>query len=98
MNFFERVYEAVKQIPFGKVANYGTIAEAAGSKKMARQVGWALHNNPTPATVPCYRVVFKDGRLSPAFKFGGENVQRKLLEKEGIKFDKKGRVKPCFFI
>lgn len=98
MNFFDRVYKAVKQIPFGRVASYGQIAELAGNRKMARQVGWALHNNPTPDIVPCFRVVFKDGALSSAFKFGGEDAQRKLLEKEGIKFDKKGRVKPCFFI
>ncbi|MBP5466104.1 MAG: MGMT family protein [Clostridia bacterium] len=98
MTFFERVYRAVKQIPYGKVASYGQIATAAGNKNMARQVGWALHVNPTPNVVPCYRVVFKDGSLSPAFAFGGENVQRQLLEKEGVKFDKKGRVKPCFFV
>ncbi|MBQ9355232.1 MAG: MGMT family protein [Clostridia bacterium] len=98
MTFFDRVYIAVKQIPYGKVASYGKVAEIAGNKRMARQVGWALHNNPAPEEIPCYRVVFKDGSLSPAFKFGGENVQRALLEKEGIKFDEKGRVKPCFFI
>ena len=98
MNFFERVYAAVKAIPYGKVASYGTIAAAAGNKRMARQVGWALHVNPAPEEIPCYRVVFKNGKLSPAFAFGGENVQRALLEKEGVKFDKKGRVKPCFFI
>lgn len=98
MNFFNRVYRAVKQIPYGKVASYGKVAEIAGNKRMARQVGWALHTNPAPEEIPCYRVVFKDGSLSPAFKFGGENVQRALLEKEGIKFDEKGRVKPCFFI
>ena len=98
MTFFDRVYIAVKQIPYGKVASYGKVAEIAGNKRMARQVGWALHTNPAPEEIPCYRVVFKDGSLSPAFKFGGENVQRALLEKEGIKFDEKGRVKPCFFI
>lgn len=97
-NFFDRVYNAVKQIPYGKVSSYGKVAEAAGNKRMARQVGWALHSNPAPEEIPCYRVVFKDGRLSPAFAFGGENVQRALLEKEGVKFDKKGRVKPCFFV
>ena len=98
MNFFERVYEAVKKIPCGKVASYGEIARAAGNKNMARQVGWALHVNPSPETVPCHRVVFKDGKLSPAFAFGGANVQKSLLEKEGVKFDENGRVKPCFFI
>lgn len=98
MTFFARVYRAVKQIPYGKVSSYGKVAEAAGNKRMARQVGWALHSNPAPEEIPCYRVVFKDGRLSSAFAFGGENVQRALLEKEGIKFDEKGRVKPCFFV
>lgn len=97
-NFFDRVYNAVKQIPYGKVSSYGKIAETAGNKRMARQVGWALHSNPAPEEIPCYRVVFKDGSLSSAFAFGGESVQRALLEKEGIKFDKKGRVKPCFFV
>ena len=98
VNFFDRVYDAVKSIPEGKVASYGTIAKAAGNGRMARQVGWALHVNPAPGEIPCHRVVFKDGSLSLAFAFGGENAQRKLLEKEGVKFDKKGRVKPCFFI
>ena len=98
MNFFERVYCVVKQIPCGKVASYGSVAAAAGNKNMARQVGWALHNNPAHKEIPCHRVVFKDGSLSPAFAFGGENAQRLLLEKEGVKFDEKGRVKRCFFI
>lgn len=98
MTFFERVYEIVKTIPYGKVTSYGMVAFLAGNKRMARQVGWALHVNPLPEEIPCYRVVFKDGTLSPAFAFGGENAQRALLEKEGVKFDKKGRVKPCFFI
>ena len=98
MTFFERVYEIVKTIPYGRVASYGKVALLAGNKRMARQVGWALHVNPLPEEIPCYRVVFKDGTLSPAFAFGGENAQRALLEKEGVKFDEKGRVKPCFFI
>ena len=98
MTFFERVYEIVKTIPYGRVASYGKVAHLAGNKRMARQVGWALHVNPLPEEIPCYRVVFKDGTLSHAFAFGGENAQRALLEKEGVKFDEKGRVKPCFFI
>ena len=98
MNFFDRVYDAVKNIPRGRVSSYGTVAAATGNKKMARQVGWALHVNPAPETVPCHRVVFKDGSLSSAFAFGGADAQRALLKKEGVKFDKKGRVKPCFFV
>ena len=92
------MYRAVKRIPRGKVASYGTVAELVGAPRCARQVGWALHVNPSPETVPCHRVVFKDGSLSPAFAFGGENAQRILLEREGVGFDEKGRVKPCFFL
>ncbi len=98
MSFFEKVYEIVKQIPYGKVTSYGTIAELLGNKRMARQVGWALHVNPSPDTIPCYRVVNKQGRLAPAFAFGGESVQRMLLEREGVTFDEKGCVNACFFV
>lgn len=83
-NFFNAVYEAVKQIPLGKVATYGDIAKAIGAPRSARQVGWALHNNPRPIEIPCHRVVFADGRLSASFAFGGGQVQRQLLESEGV--------------
>lgn len=83
-NFFNAVYEAVKQIPLGKVATYGDIAKAIGAPRSARQVGWALHNNPRPIEIPCHRVVFADGRLSASFAFGGQQVQRQLLESEGV--------------
>ena len=98
MSFFEQVYEVVKKIPYGSVMSYGDIAEILGNKKMSRQVGWALHVNPTPDLIPCYRVVNRFGEVSSAFAFGGANVQRALLEKEGVIFDEKGRVKPCFFV
>ena len=98
MNFFEKVYQIVKKIPYGMVMSYGDIAELLGNKKMSRQVGWALHVNPSPETIPCYRVVNRFGEVSSAFIFGGANVQRALLEKEGVTFDEKGRVKPCFFV
>ena len=98
MSFFEQVYKIVKQIPYGMVMSYGDIAELLGNKRMSRQVGWALHVNPSPETIPCYRVVNRFGEVSSAFAFGGANVQRAMLEKEGVIFDKKGRVKPCFFV
>ena len=98
MGFFDEVYNVVKKIPYGKVMSYGDIAELLGNKRMARQVGWALHVNPSPETIPCYRVVNRFGALSTAFAFGGINRQRELLEKEGVKFDKKGLVKPCFLV
>ena len=80
------------------VMTYGDIAEILGNRHMARQVGWALHVNPSPSTIPCYRVVNRFGEVSSAFAFGGANVQKQLLEEEGVIFDKKGRVKPCFFV
>lgn len=98
MNFFEKVYEAVRSIPDGKVASYGMIALLCGNPKASRQVGWALHVNPSPDTIPCYKVVFKDGSLSEGFAFGGEGEQRRLLEADGVEFDEYGKVKKEFFM
>ena len=79
-----RIYEAVKMIPYGHVATYSQIAEAAGDRKMARAVGNALHKNPDPDNIPCYRVVNAKGELAGEFAFGGPGAQAKLLEAEGI--------------
>ena len=81
----KRIYEAVRQIPKGHVATYGKVAEMAGNPRMSRAVGNALHKNPDPDHIPCYRVVNSKGELAGAFAFGGEEVQRKLLEADGIK-------------
>ncbi|MCR5666525.1 MAG: methylated-DNA--[protein]-cysteine S-methyltransferase [Eubacterium sp.] len=80
----KRIYEAVKQIPKGKVATYGKVAEMAGDKKMARAVGNALHKNSDPDAIPCYRVVNSKGELAGEFAFGGAREQAKLLEADGI--------------
>ncbi len=96
--FFGKVYEIVKSVPKGRVITYGKVAALAGNPRMSRQVGWALHMNPSPDTIPCYRVVNRFGEVSSAFAFGGANRQRVLLEAEGVTFDEKGRVKPCFFV
>lgn len=84
MSLFERVYEYVKTVPRGKVVTYGQVAAAIGAPCCARQVGWALHVNPEPGVIPCHRVVNREGRLAPAFAFGGEAVQASLLEAEGV--------------
>lgn len=97
-DFFGRIYEAVKSVPKGKVASYGIIAAMAGRPRAARVVGWALHVNPNPDEIPCYRIVTKGGRVSSAFAFGGENVQRAMLEADGVEFDENGNVKQEFFI
>ncbi|MFI3206411.1 MAG: MGMT family protein, partial [Clostridia bacterium] len=76
MNFYEKVYEIVRQIPLGKVATYGQIAMLAESPRASRAVGFALHKNPDPSTIPCHRVVNKQGKLAEAFVFGGINEQR----------------------
>ncbi|MDD5948210.1 MAG: methylated-DNA--[protein]-cysteine S-methyltransferase [Lachnospiraceae bacterium] len=80
----KRIYDAVKKIPKGKVATYSQIAEMAGNKKMCRAVGNALHNNPDPQGIPCYRVVNAKGECSGSFAFGGEEVQAQLLMEDGI--------------
>lgn len=83
---FERIYAAVRLIPAGSVASYGQVAEAAGNRRWARVVGYALHRNPAPGVIPCHRVVMKDGSVSPAFAFGGANRQVELLQSEGVTF------------
>ena len=80
----KRIYEAVKRIPYGRVATYAQIAEMAGDRKMARAVGNVLHKNPEPEVIPCFRVVNAKGELAGEFAFGGSGAQARLLEAEGI--------------
>ena len=87
----KRIYEAVKQIPRGKVATYGQIAALAGEPKMARAVGNALHKNTDPEHIPCYRVVNSKGELAAEFVFGGAGKQADMLEADGIVLEN-GRV------
>ncbi len=89
---FNRIYETVKLIPYGTVATYGQVAAYSGNPRWARVVGYALHANPDPENIRCYRVVSKDGSVSEAFAFGGGNKQRELLESEGVEFLPDGRV------
>ena len=92
MNTFEKIYEVVKSIPEGKVATYGQVALLAGNPRWARVVGYALHVNPYPGIIPCHRVVNREGGVVPGFAFGGEGIQRQLLESEGIVFEPNGRI------
>ena len=87
MGFFEDVYNTVKLIPEGKVATYGQIAALIGHPRASRQVGRALHVNPEPVAIPCHRVVNRFGSLAPAFAFGGREIQKALLEREGVRVD-----------
>ncbi len=82
--FQQDIYSAVRRIPSGKVATYAQIAAMSGHIGAARAVGNALHVNPEPIATPCHRVVNSVGRLAPGFAFGGPDMQRRLLEKEGV--------------
>ena len=85
-------YEIVKKIPWGKVATYGQIAALCGTPRAARAVGFALHVNPEPGVIPCYRVVNRFGGLSSAFAFGGKEEHKRLLAEEGVLVDEDYRV------
>ena len=87
----EKVYKVVKQVPEGKVTTYGVIGKKLGISP--RVVGYALHMNPYEGEVPCHRVVNFKGRLAPNFSFGGSEIQRERLEKEGVKFKDETHVK-----
>ena len=83
-NFFDRVYNVVKQIPYGRVTNYGSIAKYLGSVKSSRAVGYAMNASHNLADVPAHRVVNKVGLLTGKHHFFGSNLMKDLLESEGI--------------
>ncbi len=88
----EAIYNAVRSIPSGRVANYGRVALAAGLPGQARLVGHALHRLPDDTDVPWHRVVNVRGGISLDRRFGAGRVQRALLEAEGVSFDSRGRI------
>ena len=90
-DFFNKVYDVAKKIPYGKVTTYGNIAEACGIKSAARTVGWAL--NGCGPDIPAHRVVNRYGALTGKIHFGDPNLMEDLLRSEGVEFDKKGCVK-----
>ena len=90
--FFEEVYTIVAQIPTGKVASYGQIAAILGSPGAARTVGWALHSLPRGRDIPWHRVINAAGRISFNSRGVEANLQRTLLESEGVVFDISGKV------
>lgn len=92
MTVFEKIYEVVCSIPEGKVATYGQVAMLAGNPRWSRVVGYALHKNPAFGVIPCHRVVNRDGKTAESFAFGGGDIQRQMLENEGVVFDADGRV------
>jgi methylated-DNA-protein-cysteine methyltransferase-like protein len=90
--FFERVWDVVSLIPPGRVASYGQIASLLEHPRAARTVGWALASLPNGSDVPWQRVVNSQGYISTAFRGESTNMQRQLLEAEGVTFNEDGRI------
>jgi methylated-DNA-protein-cysteine methyltransferase-like protein len=86
VSFFERCYEVVLRIPYGKVTTYGAVAKHLGAVRSARMVGWAM-NNSHDRDIPAHRVVNRVGLLTGKHHFDGINLMKQLLENEGHRFD-----------
>ncbi len=86
-DFFSDVYEVVKQIPKGRVTNYGAIARYLGTALSARMVGWAMNAAHSDTTIPAHRVVNRNGMLSGKMHFETPNTMAKKLKKEGINIE-----------
>lgn len=82
-NFFDKVYQVAREIPYGRVTSYGAIAKYLGAARSARMVGWAM-NSSSAKDVPAHRVVNRVGVLTGKHHFGGTNLMQQLLENEGI--------------
>jgi len=91
VTFFRRVVIAIKKIPRGKVTTYGQIAALAGNPRAARQVAWVLHSASDKEKLPWQRVINSQGGISLPH-YGGYELQRALLVKEGVKFDAADRI------
>src|SRR5918911_950482 len=88
---YARIYDIVRRIPPGRVATYGQIASLAGLAGPARRVGYALHALPANTTVPWHRVINARGEVSGRAERGSELTQRFLLQREGVRFNARGR-------
>ncbi len=84
LNFFDKVYEVAKRIPYGRVTSYGAIGNYLGAPRSARMVGYAM-NGSHGKDVPAHRVVNRKGLLTGKHHFDGTNLMQQLLESEGVK-------------
>jgi len=83
-DFFEKVYDVVRKVPYGKVTTYGAIAKALGAAKSARVVGYAMNASHAQENVPAHRVVNRNGVLTGKHHFPGTHVMQQMLEDEGV--------------
>lgn len=87
-NFFQKVYDVARLIPYGRVTSYGAIANYLGAARSARMVGWAMNASGLMEDVPAHRVVNRNGVLTGKHHFQGTNLMQQLLENEGIEVKK----------
>ncbi len=93
MSSYEKIYEVVCQIPYGRVATYGQVAELANLPGRARLVGYALFRVAPDSEIPWHRVINAKGEISESpVRYGSDHLQRSLLESEGVQFDSNGRI------
>ena len=84
-SFFDKVYEVVRLVPYGRVTTYGAIARYLGTGLSSRMVGWAMNKSHVhPFPVPAHRVINRNGLLTGKHHFEGTHVMQQLLESEGI--------------
>ncbi len=88
LNFFEQVWEVVREVPRGRVTSYGAIAKALGSSQSSRMVGWAMNAAHACADVPAHRVVNREGLLTGKVHFTPPSAMQQRLEAEGVKVKK----------
>ena len=86
-NFYHKVYEVARKIPYGRVTSYGAIAKAIGAAKSARMVGYAMNGAAAMQEVPAHRVVNRNGLLTGKHHFPGTHLMQQLLESEGVEVE-----------
>ena len=90
---YEKIYAAVRLIPYGKVATYGQVARWAGYPGYARQVGYALFRLDKDTDVPWQRVINAKGEISSSpMRYGSDDLQRQILTDEGVQFDTRNKI------
>ncbi len=83
-SFFERVYQVVRQIPYGRVTSYGAIAVYLGAARSSRMVGWAMNAAHSQPDIPAHRVVNRNGVLTGKMHFGSSIAMQQMLAQEGV--------------
>jgi methylated-DNA-protein-cysteine methyltransferase related protein len=90
-SFYEAAWAIVRRVPRGRVVTYGQVATWLGSPRAARAVGYAMFNV-VNADVPWHRVINGKGEISIGGALFRPELQKKLLQREGVRFDRAGRV------